>query len=284
MTRTGSSPERLDDRVEATLEDVLLDHERRREDQDVAVTAAATDEDALLAQRPLRLRRELGIRFLGAKLEPEEEAATADVADGGVPGQFAREAPEGVRPQPRGTLDEPVLTQDVDCRAAGRGVERVRKEGGRDRVRLPGRHQLGAAQERGERQAAADPLPNRQQVGHDSLVVGGPHPPTPPEAALNLVEDEQRAGAVAQLPQAAEEPFGRDDDAAVSLDRLNEDARRGLHSRRGVGERMLEEPEGHLARIAARCPGASVWIRIGDEVRIRSDTELLAVGALARVA
>src|SRR5256885_9891487 len=51
-------------------------------------------------------------------------------------------------------------------------------------------------------------------------------------------------------------------------------ARRRFDSRRGVGERMLEGPEGDFARFAARGPGAAGWIRIGDEVRVRRDAEL----------
>ena len=79
--RARALAEELDDRVEAAVEDVLLDHERRREDQDIAVSAAAADEDAVLPQRTPRLPGELGVR----ELEPEEEAAATDVADGGMP-------------------------------------------------------------------------------------------------------------------------------------------------------------------------------------------------------
>src|SRR5437764_8541019 len=48
--RARALAEELDDRVEAAVEDVLLDHERRCEDQDVP-GAAAADEHAALPQR-----------------------------------------------------------------------------------------------------------------------------------------------------------------------------------------------------------------------------------------
>jgi hypothetical protein len=88
-------------------------------------------------------------------------------------------------------------------------------------------------------------------------VLRGPHPPAASEAALDLVEDERRPGAVAQLPHAEEEAGGRHDDAAVSLDRLDERTRRRLDVGGRVGERVLEkpepEPERDRSRVGARC-------------------------------
>src|SRR6476661_7630788 len=70
--------ESFGDRVETAGESVLLDHEGRREDQDVAVAAPAPDENAALPQGTVCLHRELGVRLtLLHDLDPKEEAAAA---------------------------------------------------------------------------------------------------------------------------------------------------------------------------------------------------------------
>src|SRR3954464_9735417 len=93
--------ETLHDRVEPAVEVLVLDHERRREDQDVAVAAAASDEHPLLAQRALPRCRELGMRLARAsiahELEPEKETSAADVPDRGVLGELGLQARERVR-------------------------------------------------------------------------------------------------------------------------------------------------------------------------------------------
>src|SRR5262249_27677575 len=80
--RSGSyvrSAENADDGVESAVEDVCLDHEGRRENEDVAVAAAAADENTPLPQLPLDPAGVLGIRLpripAGHDLEPDEEAA-----------------------------------------------------------------------------------------------------------------------------------------------------------------------------------------------------------------
>src|SRR6478609_4685705 len=77
--------ERFGDRLVRAGESVLLDHEGRREDQDVAVTAPAPNEDTALSQCALRSPCELGVRLTPLHdLDPEDEAAAAHVADGCV--------------------------------------------------------------------------------------------------------------------------------------------------------------------------------------------------------
>ena len=90
-------------------------------------------------------------------------------------------------------------------------------------------------------QPAADPLADGHEVRHDAPVLGRPGPARPPEPALDLVEDEDGAVAVAQLAQAGEEAVGWDDDAAVALDRLDDDRRRPVRSRR-------PDPRAHAGR------------------------------------
>jgi hypothetical protein len=115
-------------------------------------------------------------------------------------------------------------------------------------------------------------------------VLARPHAAGASEAALDLVEHEDRPRSVAQLPQAAQEAVRRNDDAAVALDRLDEHTRGRLDSGRGIGERVLEQRQRRLAGIAVPGPGAPERIRIRDEDRLGDDPELLAVGALACVA
>ena len=67
----------LHDRVETAVEHVLLDHERRRENQDAATTAAAAYENASVAQYPLGRSGQLRL----GQLDSEKEAAPADIAD-----------------------------------------------------------------------------------------------------------------------------------------------------------------------------------------------------------
>jgi oligopeptide/dipeptide ABC transporter ATP-binding protein len=83
-------------------------------------------------------------------------------------------------------------------------------------------------------------------------VVRRPHASAAPEAALDLVEDEERAGAVAEPPQTCEEAGGRDHHAAVPLNRFDEDARGRLHS----GCRVeLSPPELYLDRFPHELSG-----------------------------
>ena len=62
------------------------------------------------------------------------------------------------------------------------------------------------------------------------------------------------AVAVAQLAQAGEEPVRRDDDAAVALDRLDDDRRDRADARRRVLERVADEREGARRRHPRRAP------------------------------
>ena len=88
-------------------------------------------------------------------------------------------------------------------------------------------HHLGAAAERGERQAAADDLAEHGQVGQhaEPLLRAAARDA---EAGDHLVEDEQRAARVAEQPQRLEEARRRRDAAHVPGDRLDEDRREAL--------------------------------------------------------
>ena len=99
------------------------------------------------------------------------------------------------------------------------------------RAGRPVAHERGAPDDRRHGQPAADALADGHQVRDDAPVLGRPGPAGPPEPALDLVEDEDDAVAIAQLAQPGEEAVGRDDDAAVALDRLDDDRRDAARSR-----------------------------------------------------
>ena len=78
-----------------------------------------------------------------------------------------------------------------------------------------------------ERQAAAEALGEGDDVRHDALVGLVLEPvPGAADAGLDLVEDEQGAGGGGDLPGGLEVAGGRDDDAVLALDRLDDDEAR----------------------------------------------------------
>ena len=88
-----------------------------------------------------------------------------------------------------------------DRRGAG---ERVAAEGAAEPTGRNGVHQLGAARDGGERQAAADRLAGDEQVRLDALVVlDRPHLPRAPDARLDLVVDVEDPVLAADLQRGA---------------------------------------------------------------------------------
>ena len=83
----------------------------------------------------------------------------------------------------------------------------------------------GPGDDAGERQPAGQALADAHDVGLDAVVLGRPHRAGAADAGLHLVEHEQDAVLVAQPPQVGEPAGGRDDVAALALDRLDEDRR-----------------------------------------------------------
>ena len=126
-----------------------------------------------------------------------------------------------------------------------------------------------APDDRRQGQPTADALADGHEVRDDVPVLGRPGPARPPEAALDLVEDEDRAVAVAQLAQPGEEAVGWDDDAAVALDRFDDDG--GDRSDPGgrILQRVPDERERHLAGAVARAQRPAIRIRVGQEVGVR---------------
>ena len=119
-----------------------------------------------------------------------------------------------------------------------------------------GRHALGGlvgGEHRADREAAAETLGQRHDVGRHADLLVAEHLAEPADAGLHLVEGEQQAVLVAELAQVAEELRRRRAHAALALHRLDEDA--GGLGRDGALER-LEVAERHLVEALQR-PGRS---------------------------
>ena len=126
---------------------------------------------------------------------------------------------------PRHQLDVDVAVELVERGEPGRRRHRIAGERAGVEHRTERRqllHQVGAAADRADRQAAADDLAEAGEVGrHVVLRLGAARPD--PEAGDHLVEDQQGADAIALGAQAGEEPGRRGDHAHVGRDRLDDD-------------------------------------------------------------
>ena len=116
------------------------------------------------------------------------------------------------------------LAEGRDSRRAG---ERVTRQGAREgRVveralsrGVGGGHDVGAARDGRQREAAGQRLAEDGQVGDDAVVLLGAAVGEP-EAGHHLVEDEEGAQAIGELTEAGEEPGLRPDGP---LERLDDD-------------------------------------------------------------
>ena len=207
----------------------------------------------------------------------------------------ALDAPERLRgrrssraPQPLELVVDARVAQAPEHRQAGRGRERIAGERPR-LVDVAGRrepaHDLGTPAERGERQPAADDLAQDGQIGADAepLLRAAA---ADPEAGDDLVEDEQRAGGVAERAQRLQEARLGRDDAHVPRDRLDEDRRETLAvalDRRGRGRSTsLYGRDDRVRRDAGRDAGlrrdaerGDARARVGEQ---RVDVAVVAAG------
>ncbi len=107
----------------------------------------------------------------------------------------------------------------------------------------------------------AERLRERHDVGRDAALLVGEERPRAAHADLDLVEDQQHAALVAELPGARQVVGARHDHAALAEDRLEQERRRG------VGESALERGHvvvGHVAESARQ--------------RLEADPHLLLAG------
>ena len=101
---------------------------------------------------------------------------------------------------------------------------------------------------RADRDSAAEPLGQGDDVGDDAgLGVREPGAGAA-DAGLHLVDPEQRAVPGRDLPGGGEEPGGRHDHAGLALQRLDDHRGRGVVDGRGEGVRVAVRHERDVAR------------------------------------
>src|SRR4029078_1144626 len=96
-----------------------------------------------------------------------------------------------------------------------------------------------------ERKTAADPFGNRHDVGRHAHMLIGEQRPGAGDAGLHLVENQHEAMLVAESAQSRKKTRRRNADAALTLDRLDQNAGRlrsdGALVRLDVAKRDLIE-------------------------------------------
>ena len=178
----------------------------------------------------------------GARLEAEQEAEALNALDGA---DAALRADRGadfahVREQIVAVddVDDGLDRRTGDGAAAERRAERAGLEPGRDRVR----HQDGAA-----RKPAAQALRDGQEIGPHAVELRAERRAEPAHAGLHLVDDQQRAGAVAGRADRVQELRREIERAGEPLHGLDDDGRRarvdGGVERRGVVARHERDVE-----------------------------------------
>ena len=125
----------------------------------------------------------------------------------------------------RRTLGEPFLDEDTEHRVGGGRRQGIAPE---RRAVVAEIHGLGdrfRGEEGGHREAPAQPLSEGNHVGNDALVFRCQHRTGASESGLDLVEDEQCSGGVADLAQSRQVAIGRNVHAALALEGLHDERR-----------------------------------------------------------
>ena len=121
---------------------------------------------------------------------------------------------------------------------------------------------------------AAECLAHGHDVGHGAGVLQREHLAGPTEARLHLVGDHHDTVPAARLAHAREEPGGRHDGPALTLDRLHDDRRGRADARVWVLEDVLEIRGALQPAVPFGLPkGAAVAVRVGHEVRFRHERQ-----------
>ena len=161
-----------------------------------------------------------------------------------------------------GLGEQAVLLDAVEHGDRGRAGHRVAAEGAAEAAGLAGIHDLGAPGDAGQRQAARDALGAQHQIGHQAEVLAGEVAAGARHAALDLVGDEHDAVRRAPLLQRGQEAVGRHDEAALALDRLDDQA-----GQIGCADRLLEVRDGARGGIRRR-------EAVVQRVRVRSAVDV----------
>ena len=255
------------------------EHERAEDADRVAVHAGLQQQQPSLHRRVDHGLGELGRgllrRAVGDELDREHGAEAAHVADGRealLPGEHPRAQRLADRD---GALAEALLVdhvEDGERRGLGDGVADERAADGAVVRRV---HDLRLAEHARERQAGGDRLGDGDQVGLDAVVLDREQLAGAREAGLHLVDDQADPVLVADRAQPLHELLSRGQEAALALDRLDDD-RRDL-----LGRHLRDEELPQLGERGARV-GAAVVLREGRAVdlgRERPHPDLVRVRA-----
>ena len=174
----------------------------------------------------------------------------------------------------RWRLAEQVVALDVlEHGDRGRAGDRVAAEGAAEAAGLGGIHDLGAAGDAGEREAAGDALGREHHVGDEPEVLAREVLAGAGHAALDLVGDEHDAVGRAPLLQRGEVAVGGDHEAALALDRLDDEA-----GQVGGADGLLEVRDRALRGVGAREPVVQ-RVGVGGAVDVAGErAEAEAVG------
>src|SRR4029453_9271613 len=152
------------------------------------------------------------------ELDRLEQTATADLAEAELPGQ--RSESIGQVGAPRGDrLEKRRLPDGLDDRAADGGHQGIAVEGAALVAGLEAAHAL-RRHERGERDAAAEPLADGDDVGLDAGVLIAEEAAGAADARLDLVDDEEDPALRRQRAQGAQVVVAGLEDAGLPLDGL----------------------------------------------------------------
>ena len=163
------------------------------------------------------------------------------------------------------------LVEHGQAESAG---QRIAAERGSVMARLDHTFDGRAGEHGAKRKSSAQRLGQRDDVGRDAAVLEGEHHSCSPEAALDLVEDQNRAGAIGDASRRCEVFVRQRDDAALPHHRLENDRVRvpiDGRFKRGDIVRRNERHAGH-ERLE--------WSAIGGVSRQRQRAERPSVKAL----
>jgi hypothetical protein len=151
--------------------------------------------------------------------------------------------------------------ETLDGRRAGDGVPAV---GRAQPSGVDGVHHLGRPDHAGQRHPGRERLPDRDDVGDDAGVLDAPQRAGAAHPGLDLVVDVEDAVLLAAGLQALDEGRRHHGEAALALDRLEDDARH-----RGRVHRGLEHPVERVERILRADP--AVRVGCGRAVDLRGE-------------
>ena len=174
--------------------------ERRSERHDIAVRAVGESEDAVLQQAFDGLKR----AFAAIGFHAHHQPFAADVFHRGQVGKCLERGGEMLR---RGgdhgfCLRLAVTAYGLDGhRAAHRVSEERAGVKSLAVARGPGIHHLRLADADGDGETAGQRLAEANEIRENALPLASEHVPRPPEAGVDLIENERRADCIAPFPQ-----------------------------------------------------------------------------------